>query len=156
LRNHHNTKPKKVNYFGVPWRLWRLIKRELPKEKKHRGPGRPRVSNRAVINGLWYILWTGCQWKAVKRERFGVSSSVLHERFQTWQREGRWEGIMRRAARYDAREQWIAWKWQSIDSKSIPAPLGGAKTGRNPTDQVNRAVKFIFWSTNAGRHWRSL
>ncbi|HFC09754.1 MAG TPA: hypothetical protein ENJ54_07915 [Chloroflexi bacterium] len=37
------------------------------------------------------MLWTGCQWKAVHRDWFGVSSSVLHERFQTWQREGRWE-----------------------------------------------------------------
>jgi transposase len=65
-------------------------------------------------------MWTGCQWKAVKREWFGVSSSVLHERFQTWQEEGRWERIMRRVARYYARERRTAWQWQSIDRKSVP------------------------------------
>jgi transposase len=44
--------------------------------------GRPRASDRAVINAIWYVLWTGCQWKAVHRDWFGVSASVIHERFQ--------------------------------------------------------------------------
>ncbi|MFC1879444.1 IS5 family transposase, partial [Chloroflexota bacterium] len=141
LRKHRNTKPKNVNYFRVPRKLWRIIKRELPKETKHTGPGRPPIPHRKVVDGLWYLMWTGCQWKAVKREWFDVSSSVLHERFQTWQEDGRWEKIMRRVARYYARERRIAWKWQSIDSKSVPAPLGGEGTGRNPTDRGKSGSK---------------
>lgn len=136
-----NTKPASPNYFRVPRNLWRILKRELPKPPKKKGRGRPRIDNRRVINGIWYVLWTGCQWKAVHRDWFGVSSSVLHERFQTWQREGRWERILRRIVRYYARERRIAWKWQSVDSKSVPAPLGGAQTGRNPTDRGKRGSK---------------
>jgi putative transposase len=30
----------------------------------------------------------------------------------------------------------IAWNWQILDSAIIPAPLGGAKTGKNPTDRA--------------------
>jgi hypothetical protein len=40
---------------------------EVPAKKRNntsRG-GRPRASDRAVINGIWYVLWRGCQWKAV-------------------------------------------------------------------------------------------
>ncbi len=141
MRRNPNTKPASPDYFRVPRNLWRILKRELPKPPKKKGRGRPRIDNRRVINGIWYVLWTGCQWKAVHRDWFGVSSSVLHERFQTWQREGRWERILRRIVRYYAREQRIAWKWQSVDSKSVPAPLGGAQTGRNPTDRSKRGSK---------------
>jgi transposase len=39
-------------------------------------------------------LWTGCQWKALHRDWFGVSSSVVHERFQSWRRMGIFEKLM--------------------------------------------------------------
>src|SRR5215210_3954133 len=54
-----------VDYFRVPRPLWRKIKKDLPKrtKKETKRGGRPRVSERAVINGIWYVLWTGCQWK---------------------------------------------------------------------------------------------
>lgn len=121
--------------------MWRIVKRELPKPPKKRGPGRPRAENRAVVNGIWYVLWTGCQWKAVHRDWFGVSSSVLHERFQTWQEAGIWDRIMRRMLRFYARKRRIKWKWQAIDSKSVPSPLGGEATGPNPTDRAKRGAK---------------
>jgi putative transposase len=141
LKKHSTPKPSNVDYFNVPSKLWRIIKRQLPKTPKQSGPGRPRVPNRAVVNGIWYVLWTGCQWKAVHKDWFGVSSSVLHERFQTWQTEGRWHKIMPRMVRFYARERRIRWKWQSIDSKSVAAPLGGEQTGKNPTDRSKSGTK---------------
>lgn len=141
MRKQHKEKPPNVNYFRVPRNLWRRIKRCLPKTPPRSGAGRPRVANRAVVNGIWYVLWTGCQWKAVHRDWFGVSSSVLHERFQTWQAQGCWDKIMKRMVRFYARECRVQWKWQSIDSKSCPAPLGGKKTGKHPTDRAKSGSK---------------
>jgi len=68
------------------------------------------VNNRDVVNGIWYVLWTGCQWKAVHRDWFNVSSSVLHERFQTWQQAGIWQKVFQTLVRFYAREQRIRWK----------------------------------------------
>jgi putative transposase len=141
LKNKDKQKPKNVDYFRVPRPLWRRIKKHLPKPPKRRGPGRPRSDNRAVVNGLWYILWTGCQWKAIHRDWFGVSSSVLHERFQTWQQQGIWDKVLQTMVRFYNRQRRIRWKWQAIDSKSVPAPLGGEATGRNPTDRGKRGAK---------------
>jgi putative transposase len=91
---------------------------------------------------MWYVLWTGCQWKAIHREWFGVSSSVVHERFQRWRRMGIFEKLMKSMAQYYAKESGgISWKWQAMDSKNSPAPLGGEKTGKNPTDRGKRGVK---------------
>ena len=35
----------------------------------------------------------------------------------------------------------ISWKWQAMDSKNSPAPLGGEKTGKNPTDRGKQGAK---------------
>jgi putative transposase len=138
------TTQSKVNYFRLPRPLWRKLKKHLPKKRNNsskRG-GRPRVSDRAVANAMWYVLWTGCQWKAIHREWFGVSSSVVHERFQRWRQMGIFEKLMKSMAEYYAKASGgISWKWQAMDSKNSPAPLGGEKTGKNPTDRGKRGAK---------------
>lgn len=135
------TKPKNVDFFQVPNQLWQVFEQLLPKAAERNGPGRPRVSDRAALNGIWYVLWTGCQWKAVHRDWFGVSSSVLHERFQTWQSQGIFGKLMWAMATMYQQERAIGWEWQSIDSKTAPAPLGGQETGRNPTDRGKQGSK---------------
>lgn len=138
------TTTRQVDYFRLPRPLWRKVKKCLPKEKrnKSRQGGRPRASDRAAINGIWYVLWTGCQWKAVHRDWFGVSSSVIHERFQRWRRMGVFEKLMKRIAEYYAKERGgVGWKWQAMDSKSCTSPLGGSETGKNPTDRGKLGAK---------------
>ena len=52
------TTQSKVDYFRLPRPLWRKLKKHLPKKRKKskkRG-GRPRVSDRAVANAIWYVL----------------------------------------------------------------------------------------------------
>jgi putative transposase len=141
-----NTTNKSVDYFRLPRPLWRKLKKCLPKKKKRkksgRRGGRPRVSDRAVVNGIWYVLWTGCQWKAVHRDWFGVSSSVLHERFQAWQKTGVFEKLMKRMVEYYARERGgVGWRWQAMDSKSCAPPLGASESGKNPTDRGKLGAK---------------
>ena len=118
-------------------------------------PGRPRIGNRAVLNGLWYIWWTGCQWKAVHRDWFGVSSSVLHERFQTWQETGVWDKVFQTIVKFYRRERRIQWRWQAVDSRSVRGAAGRRETGQNLTDAPNWAPKSTFWSINGGRRWLS-
>lgn len=135
------TQPRNVDFFQVPEQLWQVVQQCLPPVPERNGPGRPRVSDRAALNGIWYVLWTGCQWKAIHRDWFGVSSSVLHERFQTWRDQGVFSEMMRAMASMYQTERKIGWVWQSVDSKTAPAPLGGQKTGRNPTDRGKRGSK---------------
>ena len=154
---------KSNNRYSIPGKLWKLLKKHLPRAPKVRGRGRPPADNRAVINGIWHVLWTGCQWKSIRKEWFGVSSSVLHERFQTWQQQGLFEKLFKVIVKYYAREHGIGWKWQSVDSMMSAAPLGGAKTGRNPTDRGKsgskihllvdeRGAPLAIWITGANEH----
>jgi putative transposase len=154
---------KTNNRYRLPDRLWKMLKKYLPKTSKERKRGRPRAEDRNVLDGIWYVLWTGCQWKSIQKEWFQVSSSVLHERFQTWQSQGLFEKLFRAILKSYARECGIRWRWQSIDSMMSPSPLGGSKTGKNPTDRGKSGSKIhllvdecgaplAIWITGANEH----
>jgi putative transposase len=132
---------QQVDYVHLPRGLWRKLRECLPEYKPSKQGGRPRCSDRSVMNALWYVLWTGCQWKALQRDWFGVSASVVHSRFQQWCQQGIFALMMKHLARYYAKRRKISWTWQAIDSKSCPAPLGGEATGKNPTDRAKRGSK---------------
>ena len=55
------------------------------------------------------------------------SGSTAHRRFQQWVREGVFERMwVRLLEEYDD-VQGIKWRWQSLDSSSVKAPLGGRR-----------------------------
>ena len=44
------TTTRRVDYFNLPRPLWRKLNKCLPKRKRRTKGGRPRASDRAVIN----------------------------------------------------------------------------------------------------------
>jgi putative transposase len=114
--------------------LWAYLAPVLPADKAPGTVGRPAIPNRRALDGVLFVLRTGCQWKALKTEWFGASSS-LHSRYQSWRAQGVFEKIFRRLLVYYHQRRGIQWRWQAIDSKAVPAPLGGEQTGKNPTDR---------------------
>ena len=114
----------------MPDELWFLLEEHLPKYTKSRKGGRPRLGLRDVADGIFYVLRTGCQWKAAPRE-FG-SGSALHAYYQEWNGRGVFRRLWRRALqKYDALKG-IQWEWQSIDGAMTKSPLGGEKNGQEP------------------------
>src|SRR6476469_10945299 len=67
----------------IPDELWDEIKIILPPEKANNTTGRPVISFRKVLDGILYILRTGCQWKMLPKE-YGSGSTTCHRRFQQW------------------------------------------------------------------------
>lgn len=118
-----SSKSEAVDYFHLPRPLWRKLKKCLPERKRSKRGGRPARPDRAAMNALWYVLWTGCQWKALHRSWFGISASAVHARFQRWQQLGVFEKIMRCFAKYYSKKRKVKWQWQSLDSKSYLTPI---------------------------------
>jgi transposase len=82
------------------------------------------------MDGIFYVLRTGCQWNALPPE-FGPCSTV-HGRFLLW----REDGVFRRLwiagmLAYD-RKKGIDWEWQAMDGAMTKAPLGGEKHRAEP------------------------
>src|SRR3954470_24972431 len=94
---------------------------------------RPRASDRALIDAIWYVLWSGCQWKAVHRDWFGVSSSLIHERFPKLEEDGR----LREADEADGRVLGQRAGWDRLEVASdgfqeLRGPFGRRENRQEP------------------------
>ena len=107
----------------IPDDLWDEIKLILPSEKLDKTVGRPVVPFRKVLDGILYVLRTGCQWKMLPKEY--SSGSTCHRRFQEWTVYKVFYKLWVRLLEVYDDLRGISWIWQSLDSVSIKAPLGG-------------------------------
>jgi len=70
---------------------WALLEMHLPAPKKR---GRPRLhSPREILNAVFYVLKTGCQWRMLPRD-FPPWKTVFHY-FRAWRLDGIWERMNR-------------------------------------------------------------
>jgi len=135
-------KRKARNRYRVSDELWGKIGPLLPKHlNTHRfGGGRPRVLDRKAMDGIFFVLRTGCQWNALNQTGI-CSSSTAHSRFQQWTAAGVFRKLWAMALQDYDELKGIDWSWQSMDGAMNKAPLGGGKTGPNPTDRAKKGVK---------------
>lgn len=90
---------KSYQAWTISDKFGEAIKGEIPKKerdpakeyKNAPGQGRKPMPARKVLEGIFYVLRTGCQWKALPRE-YG-SGSTAHRRFQEWLAAGFFEKI---------------------------------------------------------------
>ena len=127
--------------------LWEAVKEAIPKKKRDAqktyknkpGQGRKPMDARKTLEGILYVLRTGCQRKALPKE-YG-SGSAVHRHFQEWGEAGFFEKIWALGLeKYDELEG-IGWEWQSVDGCMVKAPLAREAVGRNPTDRGKNGHK---------------
>jgi transposase len=82
-------KRKTKNRYRISDELWEKVEPLIPKHPNtHRfGGGRPRVPDRQAMDGILFVLRTGCQWNALNETGI-CSSSTAHSRFQEWTQAG--------------------------------------------------------------------
>jgi len=67
---------------------WALVEPHIPPAR--RGGARRTVSVREVVNGLMYVLSTGCQWRAIPKDL--PPRSTVYDYFDLWS----WGGALNR------------------------------------------------------------
>jgi transposase len=117
---------------------WALIRPLIPPAK--RGGNKRTVDERAIVNGVMYILSTGCQWAALPKDL--PPRSTVNDYFRRWD----WDRTLDRihhALYVQCREQ--AKREASptaaiIDSQSVKgAEKGGARSIRRGMTQARRS-----------------
>jgi putative transposase len=122
--------------WRMPDWLWEKVEPLLPPRPEHPlGCHNPRVPDRDAMDAILLVLRTGMQWNALKVTGICHYSSA-HRRFQEWEQAGVFHEIWRQGLLdYDG-QIGIDWSWLAADGAMTKAPLGGPKTGPNPTDRA--------------------
>jgi len=147
----------RLRSWEVSDQFWMLVEPLIPVPQRNpsqtyrrkSGGGRKPMDRRRVFEAIVFVLRTGCQWKALPKKQFGSSSSI-HAYFQKWERMGFFEALWCAGLAEYAEMEGIAWKWQSLDSASVKAPLAQESVGPSPTD---RGKKWDQASLVGGRSW---
>ena len=129
---------------------WALIAPLIPPAK--RGGGKRTVNIREILNAIFYVLWTGCQWKALPKDL--PPKSTAHWYLMLWN----WDGTLERIhqALYLAVREQEGRKPSPtaaiIDSQSAKgAPKGGVRLTRKALMRARKspAASGIFSSTRS-------
>ena len=106
-----------------------LVEPLLPKRPRRAdGRGRPRCDDRAVLNGLLWILRSGARWKDLPA-RF-PSYQPCHRRFQHWVTDGPLSEVLRHLAEDLHRRGRIDITECFIDGTFAGAKKGGLAGGK--------------------------
>jgi transposase len=117
----------------MPDALWEKVRVLLPEHPNtHRfGGGRPRADDRRCMDAIFFVLRTGCQWKAL--DATGICpGSTAHDRFQEWAGAGVFAKLWRLGLRYYDQLVGIDWEVLAEDGCMTKAPLGGEKDRPQP------------------------
>jgi len=119
--------------YQVSDELWAKIRPLLPERvNTHRfGGGRPRADDRRCLNGILFVLRTGCQWNALNATGI-CPSSTAHDRFQEWVAADVFHRLWAKGLLEYDKLKGVDWSWQSMDGAMTKAPLGGEKSGPQP------------------------
>jgi transposase len=129
--------------------LWSRIAPVLPPERPKPKGGRPRVSDRAALNGILYVLRTGIQWKHLPTELGFGSGVTVWRRVLAWQRAGVWAQLHRLLLDELGEQGQLDWRRILVDTRSVPAKRGAFSSGPIPRTVGSRAASSISSSTGA-------
>src|SRR2546423_12759798 len=126
--------------------LWLRVERLLPKppRRRYKNMGRPRISDRAALTGILFVLRTGIPWQMLPKEMGCGSGSTCWRRLARWQRAGVWRRLhalllaeLRQCGQLDLARA-------IVDSASVRALRGGKKRDRTQPIAVRPGRNITF------------
>jgi putative transposase len=142
-RSASKSPPQSVHddQWRLPDALRERIESLLPPRPPHRfGGHNPRVDDRRAMDAISFVLRTGLRWNALNATGI-CSSSSAHRRFQEWTAAGAFVNLWATGLREYDELKGLDGEWLAMDGAMTEAPLGGERTGRNPTDRGKLGTK---------------
>jgi putative transposase len=125
-------------------RQWQILSQVLPPPSK---VGRRPLDRRQVLNAIFYVVRTGCQWRQLPRD-FPKWKSV-YTIFWRWRRSGLWQQIhdaLRRQVRCAAGKE-AEPSTAIMDSQSTDTAEGGEERGYDAGKKITGRKRHIVVDT---------
>jgi transposase len=112
---------------------WKRVRRLLPKPK---GRGRPRANEREVLNGILYVLSTGCRWEDLPHD-IDASYQTCNRRLLDYQKRRVWQKMLGELMKEAARKGLLNLKNAYHDASVVKS-----KRGRKPKSDTQGNTGF--------------
>ena len=127
--------------------MWAVIEPLLPVRDPSRG-GRPRVyGNRPVLDAIFYVLRSGCQWRMIPHDL--VPWWTAYRWYRTWAADGTWDAIhdqLRAAARIAVGKD-PAPSAAVLDAQSVKSSEGGQARGVDMGKKITGRKRHLITDT---------
>jgi transposase len=94
---------------------WAVVEPMVPPAKP--GGRKRTIDVREILNGIFYVLWTGCQWQALQKDL--PPKSTVWAYFDLWT----WDGTLERGRPTTEREPMMTFRMPVTDRRSIVITL---------------------------------
>ena len=120
--------------------LWEQVEPILPKRPPDPRGGAPRKPDRPCLEGVVYVLRTGCQWQQLPGSERWPSGSTCWRRFGEWTRAGVWPRLHRKLLNVLGAAGQVDLSKAVVDSASVRALKGGPTPAPAPWTAGSGAV----------------
>lgn len=127
---------------------WALLQPLLPKPQWHPGgPGRKPMDLRRVLNGIFYVNKTGCQWRMMPKDL--GKGHTIYGYFRRWRREGVWACVMDTLRQWERQSQGRLPEPSACcaDSQSIKTATQGEDVGFDGHKKIKGRKRHILVDT---------
>lgn len=127
---------------------WKNLKKELPVLMNKPKGGRPCSDLKEIINGIFYVVKTGCSWRSLPHDL--PCWQTVYGYFNRWSKDGTWEYIHTRFVKKIRllKQRKAQASAASIDSQSVKTTsCGGKHIGFDGGKKVKGRKRFILTDT---------
>jgi transposase len=121
---------------------WARISKHLPKPKAKPKGGRPRAEDRAVMEGILWVLRSGARWRDMP-DRYPAYATCWR-RLGEWERADVWLTLWRAFLKDLDEAQQLDWSEAFMDGTFAPAKKGALASAKHARV---RGQSLWYWST---------
>jgi transposase len=94
---------------------------------RRRRTGRPPADLKNVVDGILYVLSTGCRWRDIPHD-YGVSDTTCYRYFRQWIKTGTLQKVFVFLKEQAHRRNYLHWRNAYLDASVVKSKKGARNT----------------------------